>query len=264
MTLTVEPQSEPALTVEALPRNDVSYADVLLFIGFSLLALVGATVLTTIAFQGFEIAFGFKLYEEGPGKTLFALAIQLLWWVLTLAALYHVLVTRRGLPFGSSLGWISSGLPAWRLVSLGVLLAFGVAVASSVITLPEEKLPFEELFADPVSIAALAVFGILIAPPMEEIVFRGFLFRAVEHSHGALAAVGATSLVFSLLHAQQYGYHWQILLILFGVGAALGAIRATSGSSKASAIIHAAYNATLFAGFFLADEQALDQVAWIF
>ena len=171
---------------------------------------------------------------------------------------------RRGLPFRSSLGWISSELPAWRLVSFGVMLAFCVAVVSSAITLPEGKLPLEELLSDPVSVAAMAFFGVLIAPPMEEIVFRGFLFRAVEHSHGAVAAVGATSLVFSLLHAQQYGYHWQILLILFGVGSALGAIRATSGSSKASTVIHAAYNATLFAGFFLADEKALDQVAWIF
>ena len=260
----MEPQPQQVLSVEPQPPRDINYTDVLLFVGFSMIALVGATVFTTVVFQGFEIAFGFALYDEGPGKTLFALAIQMLWWVLTLAALYHLLVTRRGLPFRSSLGWINSAIPAWRLVSFGVLLAFGVAVASSVITMPEGKLPLEELLSDPVSIAAMAIFGVLIAPPMEEIVFRGFLFRAVEHSHGALAAVGATSLIFSLLHAQQYGYHWQILLILFGVGAALGAIRAASGSSKASAVIHAAYNATLFAGFFLADEQALDQVAWIF
>ena len=101
----------------------------------------------------------------------------------------------------------------------------------------------------------LAVFGILLAPVVEEMFFRGFLYPVFERSHGAVSAVLATSTLFSLVHGVQYGWRWQNLLMLLGVGAVFGTLRARTHSILPSAFLHAGYNATLFAAVFVAGEQ---------
>jgi membrane protease YdiL (CAAX protease family) len=121
--------------------------------------------------------------------------------------------------------------------------------------MPSEPLPIEELFGDRLSLILLSVFGVLIAPVVEELVFRGFFFTVIEQSHGPLAAVLATSAFFSVLHARQYGWHWQNLLLLALVGIVFGAVRARTQSVVPSTMLHAGYNATLFAGMFAAGDQ---------
>ena len=104
------------------------------------------------------------------------------------------------------------------------------------------------------SITLLVIFGVLVAPVVEEMLFRGFIFSVVDRSLGAAAAVVSTSLLFSLPHGVQYGWRWQNLLLLTAVGVAFGAGRAWTGSVRPSALMHASYNATLFAGLLFAGE----------
>ena len=53
----------------------------------------------------------------------------------------------------------------------------------------------------------------------------------------------------------QYGWRWQNLLMLLGVGAVFGTLRARTGSILPSTLVHASYNATLFAAVYLAGDQ---------
>jgi hypothetical protein len=89
---------------------------------------------------------------------------------------------------------------------------------------------------------------------LEEMFFRGFLYPVFERSLGAAFAVFATSALFSLVHGMQYGWRWQNLLMLLGVGAVFGMLRARTESILPSTFLHAGYNATLFAAVFVAGE----------
>ena len=95
----------------------------------------------------------------------------------------------------------------------------------------------------------------LIAPAVEELLFRGFLFPVIERANGTRAAVLGTSVLFSLLHAQQYGWNWQNLVVLSYVGIVFGTVRAISGSLVPSTLIHASYNLTLFVGLYAASDR---------
>ena len=66
---------------------------------------------------------------------------------------------------------------------------------------------------------------VLFAPLLEELIFRGYLWSAIQESAGPWVAWGATSVVFA-------GYHLVPLhvLAIFGTGALIGWLRLWSGS----------------------------------
>jgi len=82
---------------------------------------------------------------------------------------------------------------------------------------------------------------VLLAPVMEELLFRGYLFKVLRQTW--LKFVGTlfiTSLLFTLIHAGQYGLG--VLSILFVFSLMLGIAREKSGSVLLPIILHAINN----------------------
>ncbi len=175
-----------------------------------------------------------------------AVPVQIVGWLPPLA--YIGLVVRRGygMSLRSGLAWTALPRPLLSYLRTGVLLALGSLLAGLVLGAPDQRNPMQELLENRAGLWALVLFGVVFAPVIEEVVFRGFLFGALERAHGDWPALVATSLLFATLHGTQYAWQWQLLVILTGAGLALGAIRITSGSTKASFVVHASYNALLF------------------
>ena len=71
----------------------------------------------------------------------------------------------------------------------------------------------------------------------------------MERMHGTGIALVGSSAIFAALHGAQYGWQWPQLVVLLLVGCAFAAVRIRSGSSKASTIVHAAYNGMLLVAF---------------
>lgn len=81
---------------------------------------------------------------------------------------------------------------------------------------------------------------IAVAPLLEEIFFRGFLFRGLAASRlGATGAVVATSLLWSLVHTQYDPF--ELMIVLTG-GLFLGWARVQSGSTRVTFGLHAGWN----------------------
>lgn len=254
-----EPIERPPAEPAAPEREPAwGYRDVFYFLLYCAGALGMALVVALVAAELIELIVGASLFaEDSPGRIYVVLGIQALWWLLILGGLFGIVSIKYGRPFWRSLGWRWTEEPPWGFATAGVVMAFAVAGATHLLPMPEEELPIERLLENRASLIALAAFGVLIAPALEELVFRGFLFPVIERSHGPVAAVLATSALFAVLHAQQYGGHWQILSLLFLVGCALGTVRARTGVTATSTLMHAAYNATLFAGLFAAGDAGL-------
>ncbi len=81
-----------------------------------------------------------------------------------------------------------------------------------------------------------AAVTVLVASA-EEIVLRGALFDALDVSHGTVAAVLVTSVVFALMHVPLYG--WHVVPLDLGVGLWLAGLRIASGGIVAPAVAHA-------------------------
>jgi hypothetical protein len=189
-------------------------------------------------------------FEEAMSSASFVLSAQFLWWMLVFWLVYRIVRARDPRPFREAIGWTRPQRPPSFYLAGGALLALSVAVLAWALPMPRQKMPMELLFRDPKSAFLLAGFGVLIAPVVEELLFRGFLFPVMQRVHGTAVAVLATGSLFSLVHAQQYGWAWQNLLLLSYVGTVFGTVRAVSGSLVPSTLAHAAYNLTLFAALY--------------
>jgi membrane protease YdiL (CAAX protease family) len=111
--------------------------------------------------------------------------------------------------------------------------------------------PFEVFFKARQTVLMMIGFGILIAPLVEETMFRGFLYPVAARQFGVVPGVLFTGLLFGASHAQQLSGAWGQIALLVVVGIVLTAVRARTGSVLASFLLHVAYNTTLFAGLYL-------------
>ena len=140
-----------------------------------------------------------------------------------------------------------------KYVAGGILLAGVIQALSYLFPMPP-SLPIDKFFRDATSAWLLAGFGILVAPPVEELFYRGFLYPVLARPLGTFGAVVLTSIPFALMHASQLGSAWAPLLMLFLVSVALTLTRAKTGSVAASVLMHMAYNTTLFTMLFIATD----------
>ena len=138
-------------------------------------------------------------------------------------------------------------LPLPAVAAGGVGLAVAVMLLGVLIRTPRIESPLTELLKDPTSLVLLAIFGSIVAPVCEELVFRGFLQPLLVRSLGAAVGIAATALPFGLLHLQEYGNSWRHVLLISLSGVAFGWMRQVTGSTKAAAGMHSAYNAFQFA-----------------
>ncbi len=83
----------------------------------------------------------------------------------------------------------------------------------------------------------------LLGPIIEESLFRGCLLPVVARTTGPIIAILATAALFATLHPVSTFVQWFCFL---ATGTAFGWIRVNSGSTAASTLMHAIYNATLF------------------
>jgi uncharacterized protein len=101
--------------------------------------------------------------------------------------------------------------------------------------------------SSPIALYVFAAFGVVMAPLVEEIIFRGFLFQAFFDIGGAAVAIPVTAGLFTLLHIPQLWGSWAGIALIFVVGYILSLVRQKSNSLIPCFIVHTAYNGMLFA-----------------
>ena len=164
---------------------------------------------------------------------------------LVLFFVYRTITVRYRSPFWSSLKWrAATTTPASRFLVWGFLLAMAMGALSSRIPGIEE-LPISGLLRHAQTAVFLGVTAIAVAPLVEEVVFRGFIFPVLERRWGPVAAVLLTALMFTSLHVSQLWGSWMAVSLILLVGLALSLVRALTGSLLPVYLLHLAYNTTL-------------------
>src|SRR5262245_32618939 len=116
-----------------------------------------------------------------------------------------------------------------RLILGGVFLAVTVLVISSFLPTPSES-PLEKLLTTTPSIVLFVVFGITMAPLFEEIIFRSFIFSALEDLIGWKMAVPITTVTFAALHLTQLSGILPAVAVILLVGYVLTIVRYRTNS----------------------------------
>jgi membrane protease YdiL (CAAX protease family) len=190
--------------------------------------LVGLAVLTL----GLHLLARFHLLSSSqlshPGDGL-QVAIVL---YLTVS-LYAVLKLRYRQAVLAPLGWVRPKLRQ-AIASLGI----GVTLGIMAVLYQRAQSP---AFGITPSLP-LVLLAALLAPILEESLFRGCLFPLLASKAGNAVAVAATAAVFALFHGPTDLVHW----ISFGLtGITYGLIRVISDTTTAPAMAHSAYNLVL-------------------
>jgi len=244
-------------------QNDLlvpwTWTDIGLFAVFGLIgSLIVALTLAQVAISVFGVARSeVAASEPNATKALLSIAIQTVLSVLALLYLFFIVRTRSPAPFWLAIGWRrlhpegGLGATAMRYIGAGAGLAILISLAGRLVAQPEE-LPIEQLFRSRSAVLFLMAFGILIAPVVEETIFRGFLYPVIARQFGMPAGVILTGLLFGGVHAAQLWGGWGQIGLVMVVGIVLSWVRARTGSVTASYLMHLGYNSLLFLGFFAA------------
>ena len=184
---------------------------------------------------------------------LVVVAGQSLAYLLILAYMY-VLVTRerRRPDFLAAIHWNWPANVAIYVLA-GFVLSLSLQMVAHFLPIPKE-LPIDSFFRTPAEAWALGLLSITMAPLMEELFFRGFLYPVLARRLGLPFAVFLTALGFALLHGAQLLFSWGPVLVIFLVGAVLTLVRAKTNSVAAGVVIHMAYNGTITVAMFAATD----------
>jgi uncharacterized protein len=174
-------------------------------------------------------------------------------YLLVLVYMYILVTRERHRPdFLVAIHWNWPPFPA-VYVLVGFMLSVALQILASRLPIPK-NLPIDTFFRTPAEAWALTIFGIALAPLMEELFFRGFLYPVLARAIGLPAAVFITAVAFALLHGSQLMFSWGPVLVIFLVGMVLTMVRAKTNSVAAGLLIHVAYNGTISALMFFATD----------
>lgn len=200
-------------------------------------------------------------------------------YVIALGIAYFAMPVFWNRPFLVGLQWNAANV-RWWLGLVGLVAGFAAQGVTVFIPHPKE-LPIEEIFHNPALIWFMVVFGVVVGPLFEEVMFRGFLLPAIaiavdwvriprgaddlsslenliawrssnNYSHVALTVSSIiTSTLFTLIHGPQLGFTVPALALLMCVSIGLCCVRIKTGSVAASALVHGCYNLSIFLTLFV-------------
>lgn len=210
--------------------------------------LVGIPLFLRVSKQIFELDL-----VEVFGQNTILLSLSLIVNILTCFYVFYIIRVEYGLPV-TSLGfttrnWKSDiiiGLKHYLIV-LPVIIIAGIVV-DFVLRMfgiaPEQQDIINKILNED-SLGVLAFmffFGMLAAPVVEELLFRGFLQSAVRTTFGKLKAILISGFLFALIHLNAH-----VFLQIFILGLLLAYLFEKTGSLIAPITVHVCHNTATLA-----------------
>ena len=229
--------------------------DLFFFLAFVPIAFFVANILVALGYALIQPTLhGHWTKEKLSTDPFFLLALQTVFYGLVLVYTYILVAVSHSQPFWAMLRW--RRMTAWKTLTClagGAFLTLAIAVLPPV--LPDtNQFPLENLFNSRAAAYAIGVFAILVAPFMEEMIFRGILFGIFESQVGLRFAILMTAILFGGLHVPEYWGAWNHMFLIFLVGLVFSLARGMSGSLAPSVFLHVGYNASMMVALFLSTQ----------
>jgi membrane protease YdiL (CAAX protease family) len=241
-------------------------ASILLMFFVPLLLLV-PYVLYRHGVAGF--AGGEEALARDPTIILVGIAATIPTHLLTLFIIWAV-VTRFGRrSFWKVIGWSWSprfGFLADFVASVlaAILLLVGAVIVSKLLGVA--RTPFDDMLeSSTLALFAVAFLATATAPLVEELVYRGVLYSALQRAIGVVGAIALVTFLFALVHFWQYKTSPGTIGAILLLSLALTLVRAYTGRVLPCIIIHFIFNGVQVAGllynYFRPDKPAAETQA---
>lgn len=216
----------------------------------SFLLLVSVPVITALPYVIYQLAtFGAKaaqVFATDKNLLFFSVLGILPAHLLTLSVIWMVISEGGRKPFWKTIGfeWPESMPPVITTIACSVLalLLFGLAQLVTYIY-GERKTDLDLLIESSLyARLATAFMATVTAPLVEEVIYRGVLYRALEKAAGIAVAVPIVSLLFAGVHVYQYRNNIAVIIVITLLSIVLTVSRALSGKMLPAFIIHLVFN----------------------
>jgi membrane protease YdiL (CAAX protease family) len=233
-------------------RISWSWVHFIVFLSFGFISLIVVQAGFAIYYLPHQRLASQSEYEEFIlSKPIFAIGSMVLWYGLLFLFLYVTLSVLRGFPFWRTLGWktLAHLRPGqtrnpWVYFFSGCVLSFLVSIITAKVQAPEHA-PIQDLFKYKDTALLFMAMAVLIAPLVEETIFRGYLYPLVAKSFGIVPGIVVTGVLFGLMHGYQLGWTLSLVGVLVLVGVVFTTVRARTGTVFASFLLHLGYNSTI-------------------
>ncbi len=225
--------------------------------------VLAVLVFTAVAVFGFSlaalfIARTFPAYRQMPVSELatnarVVIGAQAAAYPLVLLFMFVLVRSRTRERFGKGIHWNWPGVSAPGFFVLGIILAVVIDGLSRFLPIPK-SVPMDKYFTDAASAYLMAIFGMTLAPLLEELFFRGLLYPVLRRAFSLTIAIVLTAAAFAAIHGTQLGYAWAPILSIFVVGVVFTVARERSNSVASSFLMHCGYNFALFGMLWLASD----------
>lgn len=219
---------------------------------FGVPLLVGVVIVLLMVFIGYDAGDALSFTNKLDVGFILAVVAAMISYPVLKAACYHS--DYRGLPvdFLAIKPMKLTTLIA-VLGSLAILLVGDFLLANWFeIATPEFMLEIKNNVVNTKDLVFVILHICLLAPVIEEFIFRGMAYRRIELSRfGSKGALIITTLVFTIVHLQ---YSWQVLLLLLPGSLLLGLIRFKTGNLSYCVVAHILMNSVSMISLFLFPE----------
>jgi len=255
----VAPTSSAAAEAPVAARDPLGAGRALLLYALYFAAQIAAGVAIVVVAGVLAIADKASLEDTLTPEVLMAAAVLGVvcgaWLVLRVAARWSP-VEAGGLP-ALDIGWSAGTRRQLALAGAAGVLLGCVYIASLgwLMSRWRGSVPGPTLTAATHSRTSLWVWSalaLLVAPPIEELLFRGLMLRGLSRSWGPFAAGLTVTALFVAGHVFETGTFVPGLMAIAALGCATLAARAVTGALGPAIALHAGYNFALVLGVTLA------------
>jgi membrane protease YdiL (CAAX protease family) len=246
-----EPQPAIGAVLPAPPRDPAWNGwDVVMIV---VVALLGLFIFGSVISLALMLAH-YRVTPNSPATLKVMLLAQFLSYIVVLVFMRELVVRHYRRDFLSAVYWRWPGEHRWLAYLVGgIALAILVQFLSLLLPIPR-TLPIDRYLQNPGAAYLMSIFGISMAPLVEELFFRGFLYPVLARRWGMVSGVVFTALGFALVHASQLAHAWAPLLILFIVGLVFTLARVVTRNVAPGFLMHVGYNFTLFGLLYIATD----------
>lgn len=195
----------------------------------------------------------------------FALVLQVIIFII---ALVPLLIRRK---FDRRLFGPTQPTGSWLALGFGLVAGIATLFAAYGINIlltllvgvedPVEQQLLQDAMAGGVTLLLAAFIAVIVAPIVEEVVFRGILFRALGDRIGVWLGALISSAIFALIHIEVVVSQPVALGGLFAVGMVLALAYHWTGNLLVPVLGHAVFNAASIGLALAIDRLGLDELA---
>lgn len=171
--------------------------------------------------------------------------------VLTIALAWVAVTRFNKFSFKNTLGWKSGGFAWWHYLALLIgFFAIGYVIGNY---FPEQENDLTRILkSSRTAVYLVAFLATFTAPIVEEVVYRGVLYSALQRTFGVSFAVVLVTFLFALVHVPQYWPSYSTIFLLTLLSLTLTLIRARTGNLLPCIIFHFLFNGIQSLGLVLA------------